>query len=544
MSTDSEGGGDGRHAGAGPGGAPPPPSRGPTQNVAAQGSVVAAMTGLSRISGFVRDMVLSHVFGAGAAADAFFVAFRIPNFFRRLFAEGAFSQAFVPVLARYRTADVAAYRSFVAAVAGNLAVAVWALVLLGVVFAPGLVTVFAPGFWNAPEQFAVATGMLRVTFPYLGFISLTAFAGALQNSHGRYALPAFTPVLLNLTLIAAMLFATGAFEEPIYGLAWGVFVAGLAQFALQLPAVGRLGLLVVPRPSLGHPGVRQVGRLLLPAMFAASVSQINTLIDTMLASTLMTGSISWLYYADRLLELPIGLVAVALGTVLLPNLSRLASAGDEAGFQRTLEWGMRMSLLLALPAAVALYVLALPLVATLFLHGAMTVLDARMAALAVEAFAVALLPLVLVKILAPAFFAREDTATPFRYAVIAVTTNAALNLALFSWFGHVGLAFATAVAAWVHALLLWHGLTGPDVPAERRLVPSRRLLVSLARAAAAALAMGLVLWWLIPAQSAWLAMDVWTRAGWMALAVAGGAAVFLLVTVAAGERPRNLLHRI
>ncbi|MEQ9002168.1 MAG: murein biosynthesis integral membrane protein MurJ, partial [Pseudomonadales bacterium] len=330
------------------------PAAGGPQNVSAQGTVVAGMTLISRISGFARDMVMSHFFGAGAQADAFFVAFRIPNFFRRLFAEGAFNQAFVPVLARYKDQQREQFLEFIAAVSGNLAVAVWSVVLLGVVFSPALVTVFAPGFWNAPEQFAMATAMLQITFPYLGFISLTAFAASLLNSHHRYAVPAFTPVLLNISLIAAMLFTTDVFSEPVYALAWGVFVAGLAQFALQLPALGRLGLLVRPRLSLAHPGVRQVGRLLLPAVFAASVSQINTLIDTILASTLMTGSISWLYYADRLMELPVGLVAVTLGTVLLPNLSRLASANDSDGFAATLEWGLRMGLLLGLPSAAAL----------------------------------------------------------------------------------------------------------------------------------------------------------------------------------------------
>lgn len=531
-----------------PGGGPPGgPRGGPAagaQNVSAQGSVVAGMTLLSRISGFARDMVLSHFFGAGAAADAFFVAFRIPNFFRRLFAEGAFNQAFVPVLSRYKQEQAEAFLRFVAAVAGNLAVAVWAVVLLGVVFAPALVTVFAPGFWQAPAQFEMATGMLRITFPYLGFISLTAFAAALQNSHGRYAVPAFTPVLLNLSLIAAMLFATHLFDQPVYALAWGVFLAGAVQLGFQLPAVARLGLLVAPRPSLAHPGVRQVGRLLVPAMFAASVSQINTLIDTILASTLITGSISWLYYADRLLELPIGLVAVALGTVLLPNLSRLASSGDERGFAQTLEWGLRLGVLLGLPAACALYLLALPLVSSLFLHGAMTPQDARMASLALEAFAVGLLPLVLVKVTAPAYFAREDTATPLKFAVAAVTTNTALNLALFSWFGHVGLAFATSVAAWVHAGLLWRGLTGPHVAAPRRYLATRLLWVTAARAAVAALIMTLTLWLMLPEGDRWLQVDVWTRAAWIAMAVAGGAAVYLLVLLLAGERPRRLLLRV
>jgi putative peptidoglycan lipid II flippase len=516
----------------------------PVQNVAAQGSVVAGMTLLSRISGFARDMVLSHFFGAGAQADAFFVAFRIPNFFRRLFAEGAFNQAFVPVLARYKGLERPAFRAFVAAIAGNLALAVWLVVLLGVLFAPGLVTVFAPGFRYADDQFEMATVMLRITFPYLGFISLTAFAAALLNSHHRYAIPAFTPVLLNLCLIAAMLFATGLFEQPVLALAWGVFVAGLVQMVFQLPSLVRLGLLVMPRPSVAHPGVRQVGRLLVPAMFSASVSQINTLIDTILASTLATGSISWLYYADRFLELPIGLVAVALGTVLLPNLSRLASARDEVGFAATLEWGLRMGLLLGLPAAVALYVLALPLVASLFFHGAMTALDARMTALALQAFSVGLLPLILVKVVAPAYFAREDTATPFKFALAAVLTNVALNLALFSWFGHVGLAFATSAAACLHAFLLLRGLVGRDAPADRRYRPTRALLRTLLRAVAAALVMGLALALLLPAPAEWLEVSVWVRAGWLCVGVASGAALYILLLLATGERPRGLMHRV
>ena len=517
---------------------------GAVQNVAAQGTVVAGMTLLSRISGFARDMVLSHFFGAGAQADAFFVAFRIPNFFRRLFAEGAFNQAFVPVLARYRNEPREAFRAFVAAVAGNLTIAVWAVVLLGVVFAPALVTVFAPGFRDSPEQFDIATGMLRITFPYLGFISLTALAAALLNSHSRYAVPAFTPVLLNLSLIGAMLFATNLVEQPIYALAWGVFVAGIMQLAFQIPPLARLGLVVMPRPSLAHPGVRQVGRLLLPSIFSASVSQINTLIDTILASTLITGSISWLYYADRLLELPIGLVAVALGTVLLPNLSRLASAANEAGFAATLEWGLRLAMVLALPAAAALYVLALPLVASLFYHGAMTALDARMTALALQAFAVGLLPMTLVKVLGPAYFARQDTATPFKIALVAVATNVVLNLALFSWFGHVGLAVATSAAAWVNAMLLLRGLVGERAPEVRRYRPGRALYVTVIRSALAALAMGVTLWWLLPDPAQWLDATLLRRAGWLAAAVGGGGATYLVVLLVLGERPRSLLHRV
>lgn len=497
------------------------------------------MTFVSRISGFVRDMVMSYFFGAGALADAFLVAFRIPNFFRRLFAEGAFSQAFVPVLARYREEPREQYERFVAAVAGNLAVALFAVVIIGVLCAPGLIFVFAPGFRDSPEQFDLATLMTRITFPYLGFISLTAFAGALLNSHERYAVPAFTPVLLNLALIGAMLLGVAFAERPVVALAWGVFVAGALQLAFQVPFIGRLGLVVMPRPTLAHPGVRQVGKLLVPAVFASSVSQINALVDTVVASTLMTGSISWLYYADRLLELPVGLVAVALGTVMLPNLSRLAALGDQRGFGATLDWGLRIGVLFGLPAAAALYVMALPLVATIFYHGEMTALDARMAALAVQAFAAGLLPLVLVKVVAPAYFAREDTATPFRIAVIAVATNVVINLATFRWFGHVGLAFATTVSAWVNAGLLLRGVLRRG---DYR--PGPLVLRSGLRTLAATAGMAALLTVLLPAGEQWLHMGRAARVAWIAGGVVAGAATFAIVLLATGERPRDLLHRV
>ena len=508
------------------------------QDVAAQGSVVAAMTMLSRISGFVRDVVLSNFFGASAVADAFFVAFKIPNFFRRLFAEGAFNQAFVPVLARYREGPREELVEFVRVMTGNLALTMLVVVGLGILIAPGLIMVFAPGFWDQPLQFALARDMVQITFPYLGFISMTAFAGAILNSHHRYAIPAFTPVLLNLSLIGAILFAAGYFSQPVFALAWGVVFAGLAQFLFQFPALKSLGLIVMPRVSTHHDGARRVGVLLLPAVFAASVNQINALIDTMLASTLITGSISWLYYSDRLLELPIGLVAVALGTVLLPNLSRLDSEEDLSGFRETLDWGMRVGTFFALPAAAALYVLAVPLISSIFMHGALTALDARMAALSLQAFAVGLIPLVLVKVLAPAYFAQEDTATPFRIGVVAVVFNVVLNLALFRIMGHVGLALATSAAAMVNAYLLWRGLYRAG-----RCRPSRESGITLIRCAVATLLMVMVLLWLVPAASDWLATTILERALWLTGSVATGAAVYLAGVWLFGGRISHLLHR-
>ncbi|MCH2337625.1 MAG: murein biosynthesis integral membrane protein MurJ, partial [Pseudomonadales bacterium] len=346
------------------------------QNLAAQGSVVASMTGVSRLTGFLRDVVLSAVLGATAGADVFFVALRIPNFFRRMFAEGAFAQAFVPVLAEYRNvADDKALQNFVRVVCGDFGLVLVTICTLGILGASGLVLVFAPGFLDDPEKFDLTVDMVRVTLPYLVFISLTAFAGSILNSFQRYALPAITPVLLNVSLILAALIGMRFFATPLMALAWGVFAAGIVQLIFQLPALQRLHLLSVPKIDWRDPGIRKVGVLFVPAVFAASVGQINILVGSILASTLVTGSISWLYYSDRLMELPIGLLAIALGTVLLPNLSRLRNQGDVDGFSETLDWGVRMGILIGMPAAVALFVLAIPLVSTVFFRGAMTADD-------------------------------------------------------------------------------------------------------------------------------------------------------------------------
>lgn len=507
-------------------------------NVAAQGTVVASMTMLSRISGFVRDMVLANFFGASAVADAFFVAFKIPNFFRRLFAEGAFNQAFVPVLARFREESRAEMITFIRVMSGNLGLTMLAVVVLGILIAPGLVMVFAPGFWSRPDQFALARDMVQITFPYLGFISLTAFAGAILNSMHRYAVPAFTPVLLNLSLIGAMLLASRAFEQPVFALAWGVLFAGIAQFLFQLPALRSLGLLSAPTVSFRHEGARRVGKLLIPAVFAASVNQINALIDTMLASTLMTGSISWLYYSDRLLELPVGLVAVTLSTVLLPNLSRLAAEANIDGFRQTLDWGFRVGIFFGVPAALALYLLALPLISSLFLHGATTPLDARMAALSLQAFAVGLMPLVLVKVLAPAYFAQENTATPFKIGVVSVGVNVVLNLALFKLMGHVGLALATSVAACVNAYLLWRGLHRAG-----RFRLSALSWWSLGRCLVASAAMVAALIWVMPPETLWLEERLIDR-GWRLLVIVSvGGAVYGAVVLSLGGRIAHLTHR-
>ena len=509
------------------------------QSLAAQGSVVASMTALSRVSGFARDVVLSHFLGAAGVADAFFVAFRIPNTFRRLFAEGAFAQAFVPVLAEYRAAERGRLDAFVSRVAGNLALAVGVATALGMFGAHGLVLLFAPGFHGDTERLALTVEMLRITFPYLAFISLTALAGALLNSFHRYAVPAFTPVLLNASLIIAAIAATPAFETPAMALAWGVLAAGVAQLLFQFPSLRRLGLLRPPTVDWRDPGVRKMGRLLGPAVFAASVNQINGLVGGILASLLTAGCISWLYYADRLMELPVGLVAVALSTVLLPTLSRLHVREDAAGYAATLDWGLRMGILFGLPAATALFVLALPLTATIYRHGAFSGHDAMMATAALQAFAIGLPALVLAKIAAPGYFARQDTQSPFRYAAASAVVNCAFGPATFQWLGHVGLALAVSVAAVVNATLLLRGLLRRG---DYALTPALMRTLGVAVAASAVMAAGLK--WLAPAADWWLTAGMAARIVELSLAVGTGAFAYCAGVFALGVRPRELRHHV
>lgn len=426
----------------------------------------SAMTFLSRLSGYARDMVQAIVFGATGLTDAFVVAYRIPNFLRRIFAEGAFAQAFVPVFSAARQGgDPAALKHLLDRVAGTLAAVVLVVAALGVLAAPAVVALFAPGYLDDPERFDAASDMLRITFPYLFFVSMVALAGGVLNSFQRFALPALTPILHNLAVIAAAIWLAPLLDIPVYALAWGVFAAGAIQLAVQLPALARLGLLPRPRLGFGDPGVRRVLRLMGPAVFSASVAQINLLVGTAFASLLVAGSQTWLYLADRLLEFPIGMIGVALGTVLLPTLSRRFAARDEVGFQRGIDWGVRLVLLVALPAAVGLVLLAEPICSTLYQHGRFTAFDAEMAALALAALSLGLPGFMLSKVLAPAFFARQDTRTPMRAAVIVVVVNIALVAALVlplrasgAVGAHAAIALSTGVGGLLHAALLWRWL--------------------------------------------------------------------------------------
>jgi putative peptidoglycan lipid II flippase len=505
-------------------------------------STVGGYTLFSRILGFVRDLVYAQVFGASGYTDAFFVAFKIPNFLRRLFAEGAFATAFVPVLTEYRARrDYRELKGFVDHVAGTLGLVLLLVSLIGVIAAPVLVSVFAFG-WVLDAETAkldLAAEMLRLTFPYLFFISLTAFAGGILNAHDRFAVPAFTPVLLNLCLIAAALWAAPLFAQPVVALAWGVLVAGITQFVFQLPFLARIGMVPRPRPGFHDPGVRRILKLMVPALFAVSVTQINLLLDTVLASFLATGSISWLYYSDRLMEFPLGILGVALATVILPKLSRRQAEAAPQAFSETLDWGLRMTLVFGVPSAVGLVLLAGPMIATLFQSEVFDAHDVLMAERSLMAYALGLQAFILIKVLAPGFYARQDTRSPVRIGIIAMAVNMLFNLILIWPLQHAGLALATSLSAYLNAYLLLRGLRRDAVFEPR---PGwRRLGLQVG---AAVVAMGLSIAWLAPPVEVWMDTARLQRVVWLSVAIGAGAAVYFVTLLALGLRPRHLRGQI
>lgn len=417
------------------------------------------MTLISRVLGFIRDIVIARLFGAGIGADAFFVAFRLPNLLRRLFAEGAFSQAFVPVLSEYKAQRPhVEVKQLVDHIAGSLAAILMLFTLLGILAAPALVLLFAPGFTEVQDKYELTAAMLRITFPYLLFISLTAMAGGILNSYGRFAIPAFTPVFLNLSLIGAAIWLAPALEQPVTGLAWGVFAGGVVQFLFQFPFLLRLGLMPIPRIGFHHEGVRRILRLMGPAIFGVSVAQINLLIGTLIASFLTTGSVSWLYYSDRLVEFPLGIFGIALSTAILPQLSEKHAKGSAEAFSHLLDWALRWVVLIGTPASLGLAILSGPTLCTLFQYGEFGSHDVEMARLSLMAYALGLLGFLLIKVIAPGYYSRQDTKTPVRIGVVALLSNIVLNLLLIAPLAHAGLALATSLSAYLNAGLLYLGL--------------------------------------------------------------------------------------
>ena len=490
---------------------------------------------LSRILGFIRDLVFARVFGADDATDAFFVAFKIPNFMRRLFAEGAFSGAFVPVLTEYKTKrSFAELKRFVDDVAGSFGIVLLLVTIIGVVAAPFFVMIFAPGFIGQEGKSQLATEMLRLTFPYLFFISLTAFSGGILNAHNRFSVPAFTPVLLNLSLIGCALWLAPTLEQPIVALAWGVLMAGLIQMAFQLPFLGQIKLLPRPRIAFKDEGIKKTLRLMTPALFGVSVSQINLLLDTLIASFLVSGSISWLYYSDRLMEFPVGILGVALGTVILPNLSRNHAEQSADQFSHTLDWGLRLVLLLGIPSAIGMMVLAQPILVTLFHSAAFNEHDVVMSSQSLMAYAFALIPFITIKVLAPGFYARQDTRTPVKIGIIAMVLNMVLNIILVFPLAHAGLALATSLSALVNALLLLRGLRNDGIyqPGEQWRVLAMKTVI-------ASFVMGALLYWGAADLASWLTYGTLERAGQLFGLIAAGALVYFALLFILGIRLKH-----
>jgi len=507
-------------------------------------TVVGALTLVSRVSGMVRDMVYSHAFGAGALMDAFFVAFKIPNFLRRLSAEGAFSQAFVPVISEYRVKKShEEVRDLVGGVTGTFGMALFVMTIIGVIAAPVLILMFAPGFKASGERYDLAVEMLRWTFPYIFFISLVSLCSGVLNSYGRFGSPAFGPVLMNLVMIVFALWLAPLFDQPGVGLAIGVFVAGLVQLAFQWPFMMRLKVVGRVRWAWPHEGVRRIGRLMLPGIFGSSMAQVSLFLDTVIASLLMVGSVSWLYYADRLVEFPMGVFTIALATVILPGLSAHHAEQSPERFATMLDWAVRLVALIVTPAAVGLLVLAGPLIATIYGRGAFDERDVYMATYALMAYSMGLLGFSMVKVLAPGFFARQDAKTPVRYGMISLGVNMGFNVlivlpaAFLLHFPapHVLLAVSTGIGAFVNATLLFRGLRKQGV---YKAGPGWSRLGS--QVIAANLLMAVTLWWLAGDIGQWLTWGDWYRALRLMGCVAGGMAVYFGALLLFGVRVRDL----
>jgi putative peptidoglycan lipid II flippase len=488
-------------------------------------------------------MLISRLFGASAETDAFNVAFRLPNLLRRMFAEGAFQQAFVPMLADVRARkDEEQTGLFVGHVASALFWVLFAVSALGVVAAPALVWLVASGLARDPSAFELATAMTRWMFPYILFMSLVALAAGVLNTYKRFAVPAFTPVLLNLSFIGCALWLAPHLSRPIMALAFAVVIGGVLQLALQWTALVRTGLalrLAAPRAAFSDPLVRQVARLMLPAVFAVSVAQISIIINTNIASHLATGSVTWLAFADRLMEFPTALLGVALGTVLLPSLSAAFAEQRRDDYARLLDWGLRLTFLLALPAAVGLGFTAEAIVAVLFQGREFTDFDVHQTALAVVGYAVGLIGLIAVKILAPGFYAQKDIRTPVKIAVMVLVATQLANLALVPWLAHAGLALSVSLGACANAVALFLGLKRRGV--YRPHAPWRGFLLRLL----VALAVLAVVLWLVQRPLDWNALQAapWQRAAWLALVIGSGAAAYFAALALLGFRPSDFRHR-
>jgi len=502
-------------------------------------ATVSSLTMVSRVLGYVRDFFIARVFGAGLATDAFFVAFKIPNLLRRLFAEGAFSQAFVPILAEYKNrTSPEETKSLIDSITTVLFLALVLAAALGMALAPLIVYLTAPGFAAEPEKFSLTVGLLRITFPYIVFISLVALAAGVLNTWNRFSVPAITPALLNVAFIVGAAFFAEYFDPPVLVLAWAVFVGGLLQLAFQIPFLVKMRLLPRWRLDFSHPGLRRVLLLMAPAAFGVSVSQVSLVLNQIFASFLPTGSVSWLYYADRLMELPAGVLGVAVGTILLPSLSKYHAAANTTEYSKLLDWGLRITVLLAVPSAVALAVLALPLIAMLFHYGRFSAEDAWMTRQALVAYSLGLVGMILVKILAPGFYARQNVATPVKIGIFTLVATQLMNLFLVGPLRHAGLALAIGLGACLNALLLYFMLKRAKI-----YLPQPGWPVFILKILASVAFMAIVLFTTM-GEARW-----WLQAGWQLKvpAILGlvllGTAAYAGCLFAFGFRPRDFSRR-
>ncbi len=509
-------------------------------------TLVGGLTLLSRITGLVREMVYAQFFGASALMDAFLVAFKIPNFLRRLFAEGAFSQGFVPVISEYRhKRSHEETRELVAGVAGTLGAVLFVVTVVGVVAAPILILLFAPGFRGTEGKYQQAVEMLRFTFPYVFFISLTALFSGVLNSYGRFAIPALTQVLMNVVMILfTAWFAVGS-DNPGLVMSAGVFVAGLLQVCFQLPAVAKLGLLSWPRWRPALEGVRRIGKLMIPGIIGSSMAQVSLLLDTLIASFLVTGSIAWLYFADRLMEFPLGVFSIALATVILPGLSAHHAKASKEHFAATLDWALRLTLLLASPAAVGMLVFAVPLTATIFGRGQFNPRDVEMTSYALMTYSFGMLFMSLVKVLAPGYFARQDTKAPLRASLISLGVNIGLNVTVVLPAARMGfpaphalLAISTSISAAVNTFLLLRGLRKADV-----YTPSPGWSLFVVRIVAANGVMAAALIWLGGDLESWMSAGALARVGRCAMCIGVGASLYFAALYVFGVRYRHVAAR-
>ncbi len=504
-------------------------------------ATISGLTLVSRILAFARDVLIARVFGAGMATDAFFVAFKLPNLLRRMFAEGAFSQAFVPIFGEYKNRrghkDTKLLLDHVTTM---LAMILFVVTLIGIVAAPILVYISAPGFVQDTEKFDLTVRLLRFTSPYIFFISLVAVAAAILNTYNKFWVPAFAPILLNLCFIGGALWLAPYCHPPIMALAWAVFIAGIVQLAFQIPFLKKIDMLPTLRFSWTDEGMRRVIRQMGPAMFGVSIAQISLIINTIFASFLVAGSVSWLYYADRLMEFPSGLLGAALGTILLPSLSKCHASKDTVEYSKLLDWGLRLTFMLALPSALALGMIAVPLLSTFFERGAFVASDVLMTSRALIGYSIGLIGLILVKILAPGFYARQDIRTPVKIGVATLFATQLMN-ALFIYgfhLQHAGLALSIGLGACLNSAILFHFLRKKGIYQPEPGWTSYFLKVGLA-----VLALGATLWFGMGTEQSWLAGSGWARIGRLAVLVTGGVFVYFAVLAALGFRPRDFSRR-